>query len=302
MANILSSQLSLVISALNFAAIVFLLGYGLSLLFNSLNFMNLAHASFFSIGAYLTAALGLLLVGSLSGLPGVVVTLVAVLLVVPVAITLLSFVLKETVLDRLNELDEPSQLLGTFAVLFILEDSVRYVWGTGTIRAEMLSNMLGSIPIGATSVSGTMVFSIVIGVVAVGALSVMFSRSKIGKIISALSENPEIVSVAGINARFVHFQIYAISTTLAAVGGLLWVMNFGITIGLTLQFVLLAFAVMVIGGVGSLRGAIIAALMIGFIRTYGVRYLGGFEMAIVFLIMAVVIIIKPTGIGGAQAQ
>lgn len=294
-------RLGLVVSALNYATIVFLLGFGLSLIYASLNFMNVAHPSFFTLSSFLAASVVALVAGYLTSGPfGAAVVLLAVVVVVPVAIAILAIGLKEVVFDRLSGMEEPYQLLGTFAILFIFEDLMRVVWGSGTYRAGFPRQALGSISIGDVSFSSVMAVTILIGVITVVILYYMFEQTKLGKVIVALSENAEVVSVAGINTGAVHYRVYTIGAVLAALGGSLWVMNFSITVGLTLQFVLLAFAVMVIAGVGSLLGAVVASLLIGFVQTFGVAYVPGIEMAIVFLIMAVVIIIKPTGIGGIR--
>lgn len=295
-------RLGLIVSALNYATIVFLLGFGLSLIYASLNFMNVAHPSFFTLSSFLAASLVATVAGYVSlGVFGAAVVLLAIVVVVPAAITLLAVGLKEAVFDRLSGMEEPYQLLGTFAILFIFEDVMRLIWGSGTYRAGFPRQALGSVSIGDVSFSSVMAITILIGAVTVAILYYMFERTKLGKVIVALSENAEVVSTSGIDTDAIHYRVYAIGSVLAALGGSLWVMNFSITVGLTLQFVLLAFAVMVIAGVGSLLGAVIASLLIGFVKTFGVVYVPGIEMAIVFLIMAVVIIIKPTGIGGIRS-
>lgn len=299
MEEFIAKHLSLLLSAFNFAAILFLLGYGLSIIYGSLSFMNLAHASFFTVAAFLTTSLFTV---DPAGAIALLFVILGAVVVIPFAISSLAIGIETTVFRKLYDLDEPSQLLGTFALVFMLEDVMKFLWGTSSIRAQYPREVLGAFTWFERSFSGMMAFSIIVTMAIVGALLYIFRATTVGKIFIAMSEDPEVVSFTGINAKHVHYWIFVLGTSLAALGGALWVMNFSITIGMTLEFVLLAFAVMIIGGVGSLKGAIVAALLIGVIRTYGILYVPGIEMALVFLLMAIVIVIKPTGIAGANSS
>jgi branched-chain amino acid transport system permease protein len=166
------------------------------------------------------------------------------------------------------------------------------------VSATAPSDILGGIGLFGGTYPIWPLFSIAVTAVVAAVLYYFFEETRLGKITLAMAQDDEIVSVMGIDTRSVHLKVYVIGIGLAALGGALYLPNASMTTGLALEFVILAFAVLVIGGLGSLKGAIAASLLIGFMRAFGTYYIPVLELAIVFLLMAAVMLIKPTGIFG----
>lgn len=300
--DILTQQVPIILNALFLASVLFLLGTGLSIIYGMLNFLNLAHAAFLVLGAYvaytvitqITGAVG----GSVSTAVLFLVLLVGLLVVVPVVISVVGLAMEQAVFKPIYGLEDDFQLLATFGVILMMEDGMKFIWGGLPVSATTPSDILGRVDLfGSTYPLWPILATVVTAIVAV-VLYYFFEETRLGKITLAMAEDEEIVGVTGIDTRSVHLKVYVIGVALAGLGGALYLPNASMTSGLSLQFVILAFAVLVIGGLGSLKGAIAASLLIGFMRSFGTYYIPQLELAIVFLLMAAVMLIKPTGLFG----
>lgn len=300
--DVLSQQVPIVLNALFRASTLFLLGTGLSIIYGMLNFMNLAHAAFLTLGAYLSASLVNATVGSLGGSLGFVglfaVFLVILLVIVPAIISIVGLGLELTLFQPLYGLEDDYQLLATFGVILMLEDSMKFIWGGLPVSASAPSDTLGGVGMVGTVYPIWPLFATGLTMVIAATLYYFFEKTRLGKITLAMAEDDEVVSVTGIDTRAVHVKVYVIGVALAALGGALYLPTASVTTGLSLEFVILAFAVLVIGGLGSLKGAIAASLLIGFMQAFGNYYVPQLSLAIVFLLMAAVMLIKPTGLFG----
>ncbi|WP_336135190.1 branched-chain amino acid ABC transporter permease [Natronomonas amylolytica] len=301
-ADILSQQIPIILNALFLAAVLFLLGTGLSIIYGMLNFLNLAHAAFLMLGAYVASTVVSQTVGIIGGSVGEVVLfaafMVGMIVVVPAIVSAVGLGMEQVMFKPLYGLEDDYQLLATFGVILMMEDGMKFIWGGLPVSATEPSNILGSIDIVGSTYPVWPIFAIALTAVIAGVLYYFFEETRLGKITLAMAEDDEIVGVTGINTRRVHLQVYVIGIALAALGGALYLPNASVTTGMALQFVILAFAVLVIGGLGSLKGAIAASLLIGFMRAFSSYYVPQLELAIVFLLMAAVMLIKPTGMFG----
>lgn len=300
--DLLAQQVPIVLNALFLASVLFLLGTGLSIIYGMLNFLNLAHAAFLVLGAYVAATFITRTVGALGGSIGggvlFVVLLVGLLFVVPAVVSAIGLAMEETMFKPIYGLEDDYQLLATFGVILMMEDGMKFIWGGLPVSATAPSDLLGRIVLFGNTYPLWPILSTVITIVIAAILYYFFEETRLGKITLAMAEDEEIVSVTGIDTRSVHLKVYVIGVALAGLGGALFLPNASMTSGLALQFVILAFAVLVIGGLGSLKGAIAASLLIGFMRAFGTFYVPALELAIVFLLMAAVMLIKPTGMFG----
>lgn len=300
--EVLSQQLPIILNALSRASTLFLLGTGLSIIYGMLNFMNLAHAAFLALGAYLSASLVSRAVGAFSDTLGFVglfaVLLVLLLVVVPAIVSVVGLGMERTIFKPLYGLEDDYQLLATFGIILMMEDSMKFIWGGLPVTATAPSDMLGGISVVGITYPAWPIFATLLTAVIAATLYYFFEETRLGKITLAMAEDEEVVRVTGINTRLVHLKVYVIGIALAALGGALYLPNASITTGLSLEFVILAFAVLVIGGLGSLKGAIVASLLIGFMQSFGNYYVPQLSLAIVFLLMAAVMLIKPTGMFG----
>jgi branched-chain amino acid transport system permease protein len=301
-AQVLSQQVPIVLNALFLASVLFLLGTGLSIIYGMLNFLNLAHAAFLILGAYVSATVITEVVSAVGGTVGggvlLVVLLVGLLVVVPAIVSVVGLTMERTLFKPIYGLEDDYQLLATFGVILMMEDGMKFIWGGQPVSATRPSALLGGVELFGSTFPLWTLFATGVTAVIAATLYYFFEETRLGKITLAMAENDEIVGVAGIDTRSVHLKVYVIGVGLAGLGGALYLPNASMTTGLSLQFVILAFAVLVIGGLGSLKGAIAAALLIGFVRSFGTYYVPQLALAIVFLLMAAVMLIKPTGLFG----
>ncbi len=298
----ISEQLIIILNGLSGAATLFLLGTGLSLIYGMLNFLNLAHAAFLPLGAYLAASLIQATVGAVGGTLGFaglfVVFLVLLVIVVPAVVSAIGLAMERTAFRPLYGLEDDYQLLATFGVILMMEDAMKYVWGGQPVSATAPSNLLGTFNLSGQTYPWWAVLTILITALVAATLYYFFEETRLGKITLAMAEDDEAVSFTGIDTRSIHLKVFVIGIALAALGGALYLPTASMTTGLAFEFVILAFAVLVIGGLGSLKGAIAASLIIGMVQAYGSYYVPVLELAIVFLLMAAVMLVKPTGLFG----
>lgn len=293
-------MISVAFNGLYFAALLFFASVGLTLVFGVLNLLNMAHAAFFGLGAYLAVWA----LNSMTELSTETVALLAVIVFfVPILVFVLSSVLDQTLFAPLYDIEPVYQLLATFGVILMMDDIIKYIWGSSPITVDGAVNpsrQLGSFDVLGSSLSMYRSFVILMFIVSAVGLYLMFERTKLGKISQAMSEDYEMVQMLGINVNRVRILIFSISVAFAALGGALFVPFAAAQPAVTLEYVLLSFAVIVIGGLGSLKGAVAAALLLGLVRSYGIANFPQIELAIVFALMALVIIIKPEGLFGER--
>ncbi|EMA07993.1 MULTISPECIES: branched-chain amino acid ABC transporter permease [Haloferax] len=286
-----------VFNGLYYAAILYLVSLGLSLTFGVMNLMNMSHAAFLGLGAYVAASLSKMAVGIVDS---PVVPFLVMLVAAPAIIIVLAAVLERTVFSPLFEIDETYQLLGTFGVVLMLEDAMQFVWGSSPLSISGPLELLGRVPMFGNTYP---VYNLlVIGIFGLAAVIpfLLFKRTKLGKIAQAIAEDEEMVEALGVDVSRVRLVVFSVATGFAGLGGALLMPLASATPGLSVEYILLAFAVVVIGGLGSLRGAIVGSILIGLIRSFGIAYIPELELAIVFLIMAGIILVKPEGLYGGK--
>jgi branched-chain amino acid transport system permease protein len=285
-------------NGLYFAALLFFASVGLTLVFGVLNLLNMAHAAFYGFGAYV----GVWTLNNMGDVStSTVVLLLILVLAIPIVVFILAGALDKTVFAPLYDIEPVYQLLATFGVILMLDDIIKYIWGASPITVDAATNpsrQMGTIDFLGMSVSAYRSFVILIAVLCAIGLYVMFVKTKLGKISQAMSEDYEMVQMLGINVNRVRVLIFSISVAIAALGGALFVPFAVAAPAVTLDYVLLSFAVIVIGGLGSLKGVVVASLIIGMVRSFGIAYFPAIELAIVFALMAIVIIFRPEGLFG----
>ncbi len=288
------------VDGLVFASWLFLVSVGLSLIYGVLRILNIAHGSLFAVGAYTGASLvmaysqggawppgtlGVLLVGAL----------VAGLVVGPVV---------ERGLLRWTYGREPViQLLVTFSVFLILEDATKLIWGVSPYYAYQPYQMLGQVRIaGIDYPAYSFLLLLVAGLAGVG-LWWFIRRTRFGRVVVAVIHDPEISVAMGVNLSRVYVVTFALGAVLASVGGAFTAPMISVVPGIGVEVIVLAFAVVVIGGLGSLEGAAAGALLIGLVRAAAVHLLPVLELFTIYLVMAAVLLVRPLGLfGRAEAR
>ena len=281
-----------------YAAVLFLIAAGLSLIYGVMRIVNLAHGTLYALGAYVSAwvvggAVGHAASGTL-GLAG----LLLLLPVGAVAIAVVGAVIEPTLLRPLYRRPEEYHLLVTFGLLMILEDAMKFLFGGTPLTAGSIMDHMGSIPIGRLLYPTYNLFVIAIGLIAALGLWWFIYRTKFGVILRATSQDRRMAAALGINVSRVYVQAFAIGCFMAGLGGAVVVPAQAAVLGMGIEALILAFVVVVIGGLGSLEGALIGALIVGLVRTAGIQFFPEIELAVLYLIATAVLLIRPTGLFG----
>ena len=281
-----------------YAAVLFLIAAGLSLIYGVMRIVNLAHGTLYALGAYVSAWV----VGGAVGHPASgTLGLAGLLLLLPVgavAIAVVGAVIEPTLLRPLYRRPEEYHLLVTFGLLMILEDAMKFLFGGTPLTAGSIMDHMGSIPIGRLLYPTYNLFVIAIGLIAALGLWWFIYRTKFGVILRATSQDRRMAAALGINVSRVYVQAFAIGCFMAGLGGAVVVPAQAAVLGMGVEALILAFVVVVIGGLGSLEGALVGALIVSLVRTAGIQFFPEIELAVLYLIATAVLLIRPTGLFG----
>ena len=282
-----------VLNSLFYASILFLIACGLTLVYGVMRIVNMAHGNLYALGAYVAAWSVGLVAGSVPP-----AALFLLLLVGAAAAALAGAILEPTMLRPLYRRAEEYQLLITFGLLLILEDLLRLVWGPYPLTASALSDALGSVTILGATYPGYNLFVIVIGAVSAAGLRAFVYKTRFGIMLRATSQDMRMAAALGVNVKRVYVQAFAIGCFMAGLGGAVVMPISGAVLGMGVEALILAFVVVVIGGLGSLEGALAGALIVGALRTLGITYFAEVELAVLYLIAAIVLFVRPAGLFG----
>jgi branched-chain amino acid transport system permease protein len=190
------------------------------------------------------------------------------------------------------------QLLMTFGLLMILEDLIRLIWGPNPLTATSIYATLGSLSIADARYPTYNVLIIIIGAVAAVFLWAFIYRTKFGVLLRATSQDKRMASALGINVNRIYVQAFTLGCFMAGLGGAIVVPSQSAVLGMGVDALVLSFIVVVIGGLGSLEGALAGALIVGVVRETGITLFPEIELAVLYLIAAVVLLVRPAGIFG----
>ena len=281
-----------------YAAVLFLIAAGLSLIYGVMRIVNLAHGTLYALGAYVSAwVVGGTVGHAASGTLG----LAGLLLLLPVgavAIAVVGAVIEPTLLRPLYRRPEEYHLLITFGLLMILEDAIKFLFGGTPLTAGSIMDHMGSIPIGRLLYPTYNLFVIAIGLIAALGLWWFIYRTKFGVILRATSQDRRMAAALGVNVSRVYVQAFAIGCFMAGLGGAVVVPAQAAVLGMGIEALILAFVVVVIGGLGSLEGALVGALIVSLVRTAGIQFFPEIELAVLYLIATGILLTRPTGLFG----
>src|SRR6266511_3068786 len=257
--------------------------------------IHLLNSLLYAFGAYTPAwAVGRVMGSAPSANPA----LYALLPVGAVAAGALGALLEPTLLRPLYKRAEEYQLLITFGLLLILEDLMRLIWGPYPLSVSALYEGLGSLSIGESIYPTYNLVVIVIGGVAAAGLWAFIYRTQFGVILRATSQNKRMASALGVNVNRVYIEAFTLGCFMAGLGGAIVVPQQGAVLGMGVDALIMAFVVVVIGGLGSLEGALIGALMVGVVREFGITFFPEVELAVLYLMAAIVLLIRPAWLFG----
>jgi branched-chain amino acid transport system permease protein len=292
-----SHVVSVVMGGLFHAAILFLVAAGLQVVFGVQRIFNLACGSFYALGAYVGVAAVQAFVWAggppeLFILPLAAAGLLAGLAGIPVERGLLRFIY-----DR----DETFQLLLTFAVVLMLEDLIQMTWGAAPTSTSGLYLIYGQVRILGAAVPTYNLIVIAASVAIAVAIGWLLARTAFGRIVRAAAENREMAEALGVDMRSVYVRVFTLGCMLGTLGGALVIPSTAAMSEMGVELIVEAFAVVVIGGLGSMRGALAGALVVGLLRAVAIAVYPALEMLLIYLIVIGVLVIRPRGLFGKAA-
>lgn len=285
-----------ILNSLFYAAVLFLIAAGLSLIFGVMSIVNMAHGMFYALGAYITAWS--------VGLAAAAVPPAALFVFLPLgalAVGLIGLAIEPTLIRRFYRRPEEYQLLVTFGLLLVLEDLIRLVWGGTPRTAGGMVDYLGLIRIGGLPYPVYNLLMIGVGVVAAVALWAFVYRTKFGVLLRATAQDRRMAAALGIDVGRIYVLAFGVGCFMAGLGGAIVVPTQAAVLGMGVEVLVISFVVVVIGGLGSLEGALVGALIVSALRTLTIQFWEEIELAALYLIAAVVLLIRPTGLFGRKA-
>ncbi len=283
------------------ASSLFLVAAGLSLIFGVTRIVNFAHGSFFMVGIYLAYSLVAKLGSTFGFWPA--------LLLAALAVGVLGALVEVLLLRRIYKAPELFQLLATFALALVVRDAVLWIWGAEELLGPRAPGLAGSVEILGRQFPQYDLFLIGAGPVVLGLLWLLLTRTRFGTLVRAATQDREMVSALGVNQAWLFTAVFALGAFLAGLGGALQLPREPANLEMDLHIIGAAFVVVVVGGMGSIPGAFVAALLIAELKAIciwlGLVEVAGFSISfskltlvVEFVVMAVVLIVRPWGLFG----
>ena len=277
-----------ILNSVQYGLLLFLVASGLTLIFGIMGVINLAHGSFYMIGAYLAFTLS-----SLTG---------SLWLAIPLGIVVsaaLGLVLEWALISRLYRRDHLYQVLLTFGLILVFEELRSIIVGDDVHSVAIPAALAASLPL--TDTLSYPVYRLFISAVCLALAALMYvtiQKTRSGMMIRAAASNPEMATSLGLDIRWIHALVFSAGVALAAFAGMIAAPVSSVFPGMGSQVLIVCFVIVVIGGIGSLKGALIAALLIGFADTFGKVLFPDYASIAVYLLMAVVLLFRPLGLFG----
>ena len=293
----MTAFIDIILSGVFHAAVLFLLAGGLQLVFGVQKIVNLACGAFYALGAYF----GITLVTNAMkyGMPSY--SLIIILIVAGLLIGLVGPFI-ERLLRLVYAREEGFQLLLTFAIMLLLEDLMRMIWGATPMTLGNLSMTYGQINFASTSIPTYKILVIGASIILALGLGWMLQKTDFGRIVRATAENRRMSEAMGVNVVWINVVIFTMGAMLGTIGGALVVPTAAASLEMISEVVVEAFAVVVIGGLGSMRGALVGALIVGIMRAFAVSIYAEIDLLLIYLIVIGILIFKPAGLFGKAVE
>tara|TARA_Y100001970_G_C14244337_1_gene867005 strand:+ start:69 stop:971 length:903 start_codon:yes stop_codon:yes gene_type:complete len=283
----------ILIDGLVYSSYLFLVAVGLTVIFGVQKVLNVTHGAFYAFGAYLTAFLiGLAANGGWPDSSGFLIILVSAIFLGVV----LGIIIERGLLKFLYDRDEHIVVLATFAAFLVLEDAILLIWGTDPYLAFQPLALLGNSEIVGLIFDNYALTMIALSFVIAFVLWYGLNRTQFGRVLLAVIFDREVSMAMGINVTKVFLITFIIGTFLGALGGAYHAPIISVQPGIGVEVIVLAFAVVVIGGMGSIPGALIGAVVVGISRAAAVHMLPEVELFVIYSIMALVLVFRPEGL------
>lgn len=273
------------LNSLQMSMLLFLLSVGLSVIFGLLNFVNLAHGSLYALGAFIGYS-----IAEYSG------NFWAAFFLSPLAVMAVGALLYVTLIDRLRSAGPMNQVLVTFGLIFVFLDAIRFLWGVDALGMTEGLPFSGRIEVFGEIYPAYRLFIIVLGFLVYLALHLLLEHTRIGAEVRAGVDNAEIARCLGINVERSFLLVFLLGCALAGLAGAVAMPAFSATLGMGVSILVPTLVVVVVGGLGSLRGALIGSLLIGTTLTFGQVLIPQFASIIMYALLVVVLLLKPAGL------
>jgi branched-chain amino acid transport system permease protein len=272
-----------------YGMLLFLVASGLTLVFGMMGVLNLAHAAFYMLGAYfaytVTVHLGNFWLS---------------LIVAPLMVGVLGVLIERFLLRKAHKGGHVAELLLTFGVFYVLTECVRLIWGSNPLPVPVPPILTGDIPFMGMTYPIYRLFILLFSAIILTGMALLLMRTRIGILVRAAVSDGEMVDALGTNVPVLFMGVFGGGAALAALAGVIAAPFLSVFPGMGLDALLDCFVVIVIGGFGSLFGAFIAALMIGELQSFGILWIPRLAMVFQFLLMVIVLIVRPTGLLGEK--
>ena len=284
---------TVIVDGIIYSSWLFVAAIGLTLIYGVMKIVNLTHGSFYALGAYAGASFtGAWLA---RGYPPMLSY--AVLLASAVIITLVfAQLIERGILRFMYAKDEVVILLITYALFLILEDVIKLIWGVDPYFIAAPYELLGSFEVGEMTYPTYNLILVGIAIVSGGGLTLLLRGTRFGKLLRTVIHDPEVSRAMGINVDRFYLVTFTFGSLLAAIGGAFTAPTVSVVPGLGVEIVVLSFAVIVIGGMGSLPGAALGAVIVGLVRSAAIHYAPALELFVIYFVMAMVLAFRPRGL------
>jgi branched-chain amino acid transport system permease protein len=284
------------VAGLSYASTLFLLSAGLTLIFGVTRVVNFAHGSLYMVGAYVAST-------ATAALPSTPAGFIAGLLLAALAVALLGALIEVLVLRRIYGAPEIFQLLATFGLVLVVQDLALAVWGPEERFAPRAPGLTGSVELFGALIPEYTLFLIVVGPLVFALLAGLLKRTRWGVWIRASAQDRETAGALGINEPLLFTSVFALGAFLAGLAGALQIPRETVNLQMDMAILVEAFVVVVVGGLGSVTGALWASLAIGLLHAFGTWWLPQSTLVLIFVVMAVVLVVRPHGLlGRPQAE
>jgi branched-chain amino acid transport system permease protein len=270
-----------------YGMILFLLASGLTLIFGMMNVLNFAHGALYMLGAYFSFSV-LLWTGQfwLS------------LIIAPLLVGLVGVFIERVFLRKVHAYGHVPELLLTFGIAYILEEMVKILWGTEPLRVQIPAILSGSLSLFGGSYPVYRLFIILVSLLVFAFLFLILFRTRVGIIVRAAVANKQMVDALGFNVPLIFLLLFGVGAWLAGVAGVIGGPYLITNPGMAAEILVDLFVVVVVGGLGSIEGALLASVLIGELQSFGILFLPQLALFFEFLLLAVVLIFKPEGLLG----
>jgi branched-chain amino acid transport system permease protein len=272
-----------------YGALLFTVSVGLTIVFGMMNVLSLAHAAFYMLGAYICYTIVTVTGNFWLGLA-----------MVPVVVGVVGYLIEYFLLRRVHAHGHGSELLLTLGVFFVIQELVKAIWGDYPRPLATPAIFGAQIDLGLASIPNYSIFIIIMGLILASAIMLVLQKTKIGIVIRSIVSDSKMTGMLGINTKIVFLVVYAVSAAFAGLGGVIAAPFLTTFPGMGMDMLIDMFIVVVVGGFGSVGGALIASILIGLLHSFGILLVPQIALIFKFLLMAIVLIVRPQGLFGEK--